>query len=97
MTRVGCGNPFMQDRRQRQLRRRHRRLALRALLVGPGQLGLKVDVEQLVAVLPQPDKQLGPADQPHDQALWEALDQLTVPYGKLTVTLRSLIDSGAWK
>ncbi len=35
--------------------------------------------------------------QPHDQALWEALDQLTVPYGDLTVTLRSLVDSGAWK
>jgi hypothetical protein len=35
--------------------------------------------------------------EPHDQALWAALDELTVPYGELTVTLRSLIDSGAWK
>jgi hypothetical protein len=34
--------------------------------------------------------------EPHDTALWAALDQLTVPYGGLVVTLRSLIDSGAW-
>jgi hypothetical protein len=33
----------------------------------------------------------------HDQALWAALDELTVPYGNLTVTLWSLIDSWAWK
>jgi hypothetical protein len=39
----------------------------------------------------------GVQPEPHDEALWAALDQLTVPYGKLTVTLRSLIDSGAWK
>jgi hypothetical protein len=35
--------------------------------------------------------------EPHDEALWVALDQITVPYGELVVTLRSLIDSGAWK
>jgi hypothetical protein len=34
--------------------------------------------------------------EPHDQTLWAALDQLTVPHGELAVTLRSLIDSGAW-
>ncbi len=35
--------------------------------------------------------------EPHDEALWTALDQITVPYGELVATLRSLIDSGAWK
>jgi hypothetical protein len=35
--------------------------------------------------------------EPHDEALWAALDQITVPYGELVATLRSLIDSGAWK
>jgi hypothetical protein len=66
---IGGAGVGRQDRRQRQLRRRHRRLPLRALLVGHGQLGLEVVVEQLVAVLPQPHKQLGPPDQPHDGLL----------------------------
>ena len=35
--------------------------------------------------------------EPHDEALWAALDQIAVPHGELVVTLRSLIDSGAWK
>jgi hypothetical protein len=39
----------------------------------------------------------GVQPEPHDEALWAALDQIAVPYGELVVTLRSLIDSGAWK
>src|SRR6266511_527859 len=38
----------------------------------------------------------GVQPEPHDEALWASLDQITVPYGDLVVTLRSLIDSGAW-
>jgi hypothetical protein len=59
----------LQDRRQRKLRRCHRRLPLGAFLPGRGQLGLEGVVEQLVAVLAQPHKQLGPPDQPDDGLL----------------------------
>jgi hypothetical protein len=46
----------LQDGRQPKLRRRHGRLPDRLVLVHLGKLGLQVLVEQLVAVLTQPDK-----------------------------------------
>jgi hypothetical protein len=50
----------LQDRCQRQLRRRNRRLALRAVNVGLCQLGLENLVKQLTAILAQEHEQLRP-------------------------------------
>jgi hypothetical protein len=55
----------LQDRHDPQQRRRHRRLPLGPVVVHPGQLGLERLVEQLMAVLAQPNKQPGPADPFH--------------------------------
>jgi hypothetical protein len=41
----------LQDRRQRQPGRRHRRLPLRPVSVSSGQLSLELLIEQLVAML----------------------------------------------
>jgi hypothetical protein len=58
----------LQDQRQGQLRRRHRRLPLGAIGIHPGQLGLELLAEQLMAMLPQQHKQLRPPD-PFDNLL----------------------------
>ena len=59
----------LQDRCQRQLRRRNRRLALRAVHVGPCQLRLEYLVKQLMAILAQEHKQLRPPHQPDHRLL----------------------------
>jgi hypothetical protein len=52
----------LQDRRQPQLRRRHRRLPDRPVLVHLRKRGLQPLVDQLMMVLPQPHKQPGTLD-----------------------------------
>ncbi len=59
----------LQDQRQRQLHRRHRRLALRTVAVGSGQLGLEHLVEQLMAIPAQEHEQLRPPHQTHHRLL----------------------------
>src|SRR5437660_10092295 len=59
----------LQDRGQGQLRRRHRRLALRGFRVGGCQLGLELLLEELVPVLAQPHEQLGSTDLLDDRPL----------------------------
>jgi hypothetical protein len=66
---VGGAGIGLQDRRQRQQGRRHRRLPLGAVGPGRGQLGLEALVEQLVAVLAHEHEQLGPPDQSDDGLL----------------------------
>jgi len=59
---VGGAGIGLQDRRQSKLRRRDWWLPDRPVLVHSGKLGLQPLVEQLMAVLPQPHKQLRALD-----------------------------------
>ena len=57
---IGHPGIRLENRRQRQLRRRHRRLALRAVHIRPRQLGLELLVKQLLTVQAQEHEQLRP-------------------------------------
>jgi hypothetical protein len=59
---IGGTGVGLQDQRQRQLRRRHRRLPFAAVGLQLGQLGLELLAEQLMATLPQQHKQPRPSD-----------------------------------
>jgi hypothetical protein len=65
---IGGTGVGLHDQRQRQLRRRHRRLPFGAVGVHPRQLGLELFAEQLMTTLPQHHKQLRPSD-PFDNLL----------------------------